>query len=148
MLVKHHRQAARPVQAPSHQYQATLVNHRRSVEHPVPASTRNLCSLDLVNRGFQTSTASQWKVLTFQKFGLTNGKKRWKVGASFLKRPILFELEDSGDFGVRDYYAASAQTATNQSILVTVSGDINPADSDHSTVVYFAHTYYFLFEQA
>jgi WD40 repeat protein len=71
-------------------------------------------------------------VLTFQKFGLTNGKQGWKVGVSFLKRPILFELEDSGDFGFGSCYAGSAQIATNQSILVTVSDDIDSADWDRN----------------
>jgi hypothetical protein len=61
------------------------------------ATASDLCNLDSVNRQFNELTteaaAAQWKILTYERFGMRNGKDDWKLGVSFLREPIFFKLD-------------------------------------------------------
>jgi len=53
------------------------------------ASGADLCAFDLVNKEFNALTTDQWKVVTKDRFGMDNGKDGWKLGTSFLRRPVF-----------------------------------------------------------
>jgi len=53
------------------------------------ASGHDLCTLDILNKQFNTLTTEQWKVVTKERFGMNNGKEGWKVGTSFLRPPVF-----------------------------------------------------------
>jgi len=53
------------------------------------ASGQDLCTLDILNKQFNTLTTNQWKVVAKERFGMNNGKEGWKVGTSFLRPPVF-----------------------------------------------------------
>ena len=53
------------------------------------ASGNDLCTLDILNKQFNTLTTNQWKVVTKERFGMNNGKEGWKMGTSFLRPPTF-----------------------------------------------------------
>jgi len=62
------------------------------------ASGQDLCTLDILNKQFNTLTTNQWKVVTKERFGMDNGKEGWKVGTSFLRPPsFVHNLADCAE---------------------------------------------------
>jgi len=82
------------------------------------ASGADLCTLDILNKQFQSLTTNQWNVVTKDRFGMNNGKEGWKIGTSFLRPPVFVHnvsmFVEEGDLG-------TPQVAANESIVVDVS---------------------------
>ena len=81
------------------------------------ASGADLCTLDILNKQFQSLTTNQWNIVTKDRFGMSNGKEGWKVGTSFLRRPIF--VHDAGGYDEPDN--GSPHVAANESIVVCIS---------------------------
>ena len=82
------------------------------------ASGADLCTFDALNKKFKSLTTEQWNIVTKDRFGMNNGKEGWKIGTSFLRRPIfVHDVSDFGDEGD----PGSPRVATNESIVVDVS---------------------------
>ena len=83
------------------------------------ASGADLCTLDILNKQFNTLTTDQWKVVTNDRFGMSDGKEGWKIGTSFLRTPVFihntsnYEEDDVGD----------PHVAANESMIVTVTNN-------------------------
>jgi len=82
------------------------------------ASGADLCTLDILNKQFKSLTTEQWNIVTKDRFGMNNGKEGWKIGTSFLRRPIF--VHDVSEFG-DERETGSPHVATNESIVVDVS---------------------------
>lgn len=86
------------------------------------ATASDLCNLDSVNRQFNELTteaaAAQWKILTYERFGMRNGKDDWKLGVSFLREPIFFKL----DTAMNNPHGANLIAAHN-SLIATATDD-------------------------
>lgn len=86
----------------------------------------DLASWDLVCRDFLAAGSEQWGFLAHRRFGVasSSGKSGWKLGVSFMRKPIMIEMHDQGDFGSGDDMSSATTIATNQWILATVSGPV------------------------
>ena len=60
------------------------------------ASGHDLCKLDVISRKFQEVAATEWERVTYERFGMRNGKEGWKQGTAFL-REAVFILLDTAD---------------------------------------------------
>ena len=58
------------------------------------ANGADLCTFDILNKQFNTLTTDQWKVVTKDRFGMSNGKEDWRLGTSFLRPPVFIHLTD------------------------------------------------------
>ena len=79
------------------------------------ASGDDLCTLDILNKQFQSLTTDQWKAVTKDRFGMNNGKEGWRVGISFLRPPVLIQIREDEDED------ASPKIATNGSKIATIN---------------------------
>lgn len=101
---------------------------RRQVLAYLDASA--LLSWDLVRSEFLNDSEQQWGLLAHSHFGLRSksGKKGWALGMSLVARkPIVWEMADTEDFGHGASFAGSPHTDTNQSIVATVSDNMDNA---------------------
>ena len=89
------------------------------------ASGLDLCNLDALNKQFKELTADRWTKVTYDRFGMRNGKDDWRLGVSFLRKPVFIEIESDPDQG-NMYYAGSPHvTAHNSLIAVTTDDEID-----------------------
>ena len=84
------------------------------------ASGQDLCTLDLLSKQFQALTTEQWKKVTKERFGMDNGKDGWRLGASFLREPVVIKLNDDREeeWGL---YVGTPIVAANESMIAITS---------------------------
>jgi hypothetical protein len=91
------------------------------------ADVNALCALDATCISFQTATNQHWGRLAQEKFGIQKerGKLAWRQGMALVKpkHREIFVLRDPEEYDCM--YAGSPQTATNGSILVHCSDDMD-----------------------
>ena len=101
------------------------------------ASGADLCTLDILNKQFNTLTTNQWKVVTKDRFGMDNGKEGWKVGTSFLRPPSF--VHNAGVYDEPD--GGSPHVAVNENIIACTSDSRSGIDlRDASTLNNFVNT--------
>ena len=88
-----------------------------------------------VNRSFSQAArdANSWGRLAERRFGIDpeRGIEGYKLGVSFLRRPVEFLLCEEEDFGSGEsFITGHPQLCVNPSYLVTVSDDIDSRDQD------------------
>jgi len=95
------------------------------------ASGADLCTLDALNKKFNTLTTEQWKVVTKDRFGMNNGKEGWRQGTSFLRPPVFIHMSphDCEQFDFK-----SPTMAANESIIAIVDEDYKVVMRDSLTL--------------
>ena len=86
------------------------------------ASTSDLCTLDLVNNQFRELTIKPWEKITYERFGMKNGKDGWRMGTSLLRDPLFVNLEQT-ETHVNVSYGGSANVTANNSLVAIVTDD-------------------------
>jgi hypothetical protein len=89
------------------------------------ASGSDLCQLDAVNKRFKDLTAAKWKLVTYERFGMKNGKDGWRMGLSFMRKPIVIDHVVTPEEGLMDYGKSDYVTTYNSLIAVN-----RPSDKD------------------
>ena len=93
------------------------------------ADSQDLCTIDLLNKQFQQLTTEYWKNVTYDKFGMTNGKQGWILGTSFLREPVFIHPADDEDEDIGyGYHAGSPAVAANESFVISVTDDTDHYD--------------------
>lgn len=80
------------------------------------ASGSDLCAFETVNKRFNKLAVAAWSRVTYTRFGIRDGKEGWKLGVSFLRKPIFINLstETNNQFG-------SPQVAAHNSLIAIVT---------------------------
>eukprot|EP00523_Entomoneis_sp_CCMP467_P011543 CAMPEP_0168718652 /NCGR_PEP_ID=MMETSP0724-20121128/631_1 /TAXON_ID=265536 /ORGANISM="Amphiprora sp., Strain CCMP467" /LENGTH=461 /DNA_ID=CAMNT_0008765177 /DNA_START=126 /DNA_END=1511 /DNA_ORIENTATION=- len=108
--------------------------------------TQDLMAWDLIARDFANESDCQWGLLANDKYGISmdKGKAGWKLGVSFMKRPILAKMDEVGGAEAGEVLHGSPRLGTNQSLLALTCDDIMPSEefgiSDTTVFIWNATT--------
>ena len=90
------------------------------------ASANDLCTLDILNKQFQSLTTNAWENIAKERFGMNNGKKGWRIGVNFLEEPEFIHVPDADEdleefeegCRIRRAEQTISKVAANKSIIV------------------------------
>lgn len=89
--------------------------------------TKDLCKWDLICKQNKESNQDIWRRKSHERFGTSltgvDGKFEWRRAMGFMKDPILYQLEDSGDFGAGEEPGGSLKVVTNQNVIAYATDD-------------------------
>ena len=97
------------------------------------ASNEELCTLDAVNHQFKALTTDPWKRITYERFGLKNGKDDWRLAVSFLREPVFIHHDSTPDHDGM-YYPGSPHVTTHNSLIAVLTDDVTPGDDTEAPV--------------
>ena len=94
------------------------------------ASVSDFCTLDILNKQFSTLTTKAWEKITYERFGMKNGKDGWRMGTSLLKEPVFIHIDRHPTYGDM-YFAGSPQVTANDTMIAV---DTDDKDEEYSPV--------------
>jgi hypothetical protein len=84
------------------------------------ASGMELCKIEVLNKRFSELTTDAWVTVTNDRFGMKNGKEGWKLGTSFLRKPVFIYINMSPDHHSM-YYAGFPNVTSHNSLFAVVT---------------------------